>query len=282
MSIPVGARTSALILEHEALGAEFAPFDLLYLPTSYRGEADVTDGAVRTVVSDVTDVSMLRVSGADATRFLETMGSLAVGDVEVGRTSASVHLTGEGEIIDLVTVARTSDDEYFLLGTPENREELLAWLQAHATLADGETPVFPDVELLDTTALMSAIVLMGPASADIISEMSGSRPEDLAGRVMDITLDGRPALLVSAEEALLPARWLLYLAKDDVTTIWRGILSFEEIDPIGREALVRLLYSLHPELKALTGDAYLLARDIDLGSVVDPGRRFVGSSNLRP
>jgi hypothetical protein len=59
-----------------------------------------------------------------------------------------------------------------IITSPTLHEEVLAWLKAHANLADANGPVFAGIVLSDESEALTALTLFGEKCTDILQELS--------------------------------------------------------------------------------------------------------------
>lgn len=128
---------------------------------------------------DVSMAGAVRIVGADAPRFVRTMysGSMEHFD-ELFGASQGMLLNSEGQIIDMVGVVRTGDDECLMLTSTENVSEVVMWLQAHAELEDSNGRIFPDVLVEDHSMKLAMMLLYGkdsPALMELMREACRDR-----------------------------------------------------------------------------------------------------------
>lgn len=121
---------------------------------------------------DVSMAGAVRVVGADAPRFVRTMysGSMEHFD-ELFGCSQGMLLNSEGQVIDMVGVVRTGDDECILLTSTENVSEVVMWLQAHAELEDDNGKIFPQVTVEDHSMKLAMMLIYGANSPELMANL---------------------------------------------------------------------------------------------------------------
>jgi sarcosine oxidase, subunit alpha len=126
--------------------------------------------AVRTKVGliDVSTLGKFRIAGPQAADLLERLYPNRFADQPVGRVRYGVMLNDEGVIVDDGAVVRLADDEFFVTVTSGNTgalERWMTWWQADWNL---------DVRLLNVTGAFAVVNLAGPASRDVMAQVTGA------------------------------------------------------------------------------------------------------------
>ncbi len=149
---------------HTAMGATFEVHDGWSLPMDY-GDAEAEHAALRNaaVVFDRSQRSRFLLTGTDAMDVLAAVFAGHVNELDEGRAMRTVALDGDGNIRDLVLIARTGGIAYMVSGEPGQRMETLGRLEA-AVGADF------DVRVDDRTETTCLIGLAGPGAAEVASE----------------------------------------------------------------------------------------------------------------
>ena len=139
---------------------------------------------------DLSMAGTIRVVGADAPRFVRTMysGSMEAFDQLFGLSQGMI-LSSEGEVIDMVGVVRTGNDECLVITSTDNVGEVLMWLQAHAELEDDKGRIFPEVTIEDQSMKLAMMMLYGPGSTPLFQELKAACEES---RVFMIPCDLAP------------------------------------------------------------------------------------------
>lgn len=121
---------------------------------------------------DLSMAGMIRIYGADAPRFVRTMysGSMEQFDTLYGISQGMI-LSSEGEVMDMVGVIRTGNDECLLITSTDNIGEILMWLNAHAELEDDNGRIFPDVTIEDQSLKLAMMLIYGATSDALFAEL---------------------------------------------------------------------------------------------------------------
>jgi sarcosine oxidase subunit alpha len=117
-------------------------------------------------VIDVSTLGKLLVAGPDAAAFLERLYPNRFSDLEPGRIRYGVLTTDGGRIMDDGTVARLSEDEYYVTTTTTGAHgvfEWFGWWNAIWRL---------DVEIADLTGAAAAVNVAGPRARELMSRLT--------------------------------------------------------------------------------------------------------------
>ncbi len=224
-------------------------------------------------VCDLSGCGVLRIAGAGAARFVSTMFSGALKPLEsLGGFSQGVVLTGQGEVIDLVNVMRTGDDEYLMMTSADNRQETFEWLSAHSELTDDDGAVFGDVSLEDDSEKMAVLLMFGSTVSRNLEQL-----EQAAGGTL-------PALVHSFDAACygVPAApaYLLFAPRAFAAQMGEFLLQDPELNVEYPEELERRLDEAGQYCAALHDAAYANPLECGLGAYLRPEGDFVGASAL--
>lgn len=228
-----------LYQEHLLLGAQFGEgrFPHLALPQRY-GAAQGESGAFSqgAALSDLTGTRSLLVSGAPAQAFCEA--AFAGRRLAVGECRFEPALGGDGTLMSVPLLARTGDSEYVLWDASERYELLASWLEFLAGVSqDGYAP-YAGLQREDVTGRLVPLTLWGPGSAHVLEDyLSSGVSLPGRGHVRDVSLDRIPGI-VAAPPTADGSCHLVLVPPDYARTIWRSLLSFNEVTPVGEEALV--------------------------------------------
>jgi|GEM_PF-3038028 len=270
--------------EHRDLGARFGDFGPYEVPLDY-GEAETLDDELdHPLLADASYQGLLRVSGKDAYLFLHTMCTADLSTLDsIGSFTPSLVLTGEGEVIDLIDIFVTGDDEYLIIANAPHAEELFAWLDAHSMLEDKEGKVFPDLELSDESGLLAQFVLLGPGAVVPLEDMAETpferAPHDNA--ISLLKLDEVPAMVAHVEIENTDV-YRIFVPSDRAALVWRSLLSFPEIQVIGLRNYQRILERASLLLPDMESPAYQTPSEAGMVRLLRNERDFVGAHALEP
>jgi sarcosine dehydrogenase len=188
-------------------------------------------------VFDQTSFAKYEVIGKGAAAALEWICANRVAR-DVGRLTYSQLLNSRGGIEADLTVARLSEDRFYIVTGTGFRTHDFGWIKEH--LPNGN-----DVSINDTTETMSTLSLMGPKARDVLSLATKSDVSNMAfpfGAIRDIEIAGHNvwALRVTYVGEL---GWELHMpmaATADVYDCLMGMGAAHHIRPVGYRALESL------------------------------------------
>lgn len=248
-----------------------------------------------TYFCDISRLGKIHVSGASAPEFIRVMTTVEPWRVETpGQAARALVLNGEGEILDLIMIARTGEQEFLLIGNAEPAAELVEWLQAHAKLADNEgVLVFEDIEIQDSTAPVAALALYGPEAQMVLDELSaGDVSEELGDKSIALVTIGKlpvmvlrwPWLNASAQDMPLVLEgevFELYFSAQVVEEFKTILLGFAELDPESYDEYVDRRQKAHTWFGAAEDAAYLKPETAGLLALLRTDHDFVGAKALK-
>jgi glycine cleavage system aminomethyltransferase T len=268
--------------EHLNLGAHFSDFGPYLIAYDYGPVETIDDDLDHPLLTDVTYQGLLRVSGQDAYRFLQTMCTADALSLDgQGDHIYGLVLTGDAEIIDLVEIVKTGSYEFLVISDAPHTEELYEWLDAHAHLDDEQGPVFPDLEISNETGVLGQFVLIGAQSFSIIEALIGTDHRHLThdGSLYMIEWEGTPLMIVEEQLSATPALRIFFPIAASIS-FWRILLSFPELQIIGRKNYERFLLDAGILLPDSTSSGYLTPGEAQLEHLLRIDRDFVGAHNL--
>ena len=217
---------TALYEEHIALGARMVPFAGWAMPVQYAGIIEEHRAVRRSAgIFDVGHMAEFRIFGFGAFDFLQRMFTNDLHKIaELGQAQYTLLLDDDGHIIDDLIVYHTGDLEYLVIANASNLEADFVWLQQHAP---------DDLELVDESDRTSLIAVQGPEALRVVAELA--EPEwDAPARfhVGEATLDTIPALVARTGYTGEDGVEIITRASD-APALWRALLSFAEVTPVG-------------------------------------------------
>ena len=277
------ARPLQLHDEHVRLGARFGSFGDWEVPLDYGIPMSEDLPLDHPLITDFSFQGTVHVTGADSARFLQTMLTADIEAIDVlGGSVPALALTPAGEVIDLIHVVRTGDAEYLLITNAPNTDEVVEWLTDHASVADDEGRLFPDVDVTDETGRLAAIALMGPGYIDMLASFA-SAPERVyggweAGMFFGGEIGGIPLMMIRLRG--LEDAAILYGSPEGLGALWDALLGFPELQAVGFDQLVLVARFCGLWLDGVDEGRYRTVAEADLGHLVRPSGGFVGESAL--
>jgi aminomethyltransferase len=148
---------------HVAHGAKMAEFAGFHMPLWFKA-AVPEHLATRTAagIFDVTHMGRARISGPEATQYLDYLLPTRIQRLENGAGTYSAFCTKKGGVIDDLFLFRLDDNEYYMVVNGANRKKDFAWMDKHA---DGFKMKVTNIS--DTTPMFA---LQGPAAIKILQK----------------------------------------------------------------------------------------------------------------
>jgi glycine cleavage system aminomethyltransferase T len=233
---------------------------------------------------DMSALGKLRVSGTAAHDFIRIMCTADMASLaEPGGVTASLLLTGEAEIIDLVLIIRTGDDEYMVTTSPATADEVFSWLKAHGGITDDEGALFEGLTITNETGKLADIVLFGEGSTAVLDELSGQTraTSPCVGHLTMTQLDTVPTLIFRSP--VLPREtkvYELFCPPASVLGLTNALLSFPEIDPMDAEEYQALREQQGTWFAQADEAAYAFPDEAGLLRLVRTPMDFVGGKAL--
>jgi aminomethyltransferase len=262
------ARTP-LYEEHLALGARMVPFAGFEMPVQYSGIIDEHVAVrQRAGIFDICHMSEFRFFGFGAKRALQRVVTNDLDKIdELGRAVYTVMCDEAGGIIDDLIVYHTGDLEYLVIANAATRAGDWEWMSSQMT---------GDVESVDESDRTGLIALQGPDAVRIIEEIAGAdAPKRF--RIAEASFDGVPVLLsrtgYTGEDGV---EIVCHISQ--VVAIWRVLLSFAEVTPVGLGARDTLRLEMGYPLYGTDMDRTVDPISAGLGWVVALGKdgAFIG------
>jgi sarcosine oxidase subunit alpha len=157
------AQRTSIHHRHKELGARMMWTGTWRRPYSYgdpETEAQAVHGAVGLI--DVSTLGKLLVIGPDAAEFLERLYPNRFADMKVGRIRYAVLGTDAGRIMDDGTIARLSEDTYYVTTTSTGAGAVVEWFEWWNAVWG------MDVEIADMTGALAAVNVAGPRARELM------------------------------------------------------------------------------------------------------------------
>jgi hypothetical protein len=182
--------------------------------------------------------------------------------LEVGETSFECALTGDGSLSSIGLLARSGQNEYVVLDASERSLVLEEWLSIIASVEQNGVAPYAEVSLEDATPLLTPLLLAGKKAKKVLMDYLGEQqfPDDsqLCNLMLDQTI---PALVANVSTKKVPA-YLVMVPPVHTVILFRSLLSFEMVHPLGHKQLIEGLKSYLPWFSELaTNTKVVLAKD---------------------
>ena len=271
-------KRSILHTELEYLGAQFSTStEGFNLAQSFYGEKPLEEALKDCVLVDLSGISYTLVSGAMAQNFVEAV--FAGKQLEVGETSFECALTGDGSLSSIGLLARSGQNEYVVLDASERSLVLEEWLSIIASVEQNGVAPYAEVSLDDATPLLTPLLLAGKKAKKVLMDYLSEQqlPEDskLCNLMLDQTI---PALVANVSTKKVPA-YLVMVPPVHTIILFRSLLSFETVHPLGHKQLIEGLKSYLPWFSELASNTkVVLAKDkLESWGLLRTSADFIGA-----
>ena len=254
-------KRSILHTELEYLGAQFSTStEDFNLAQSFYGEKPLEEALKDCALIDLSGIGYTLVSGTSSQNFVEAV--FAGKQLEVGEASFECALTGDGSLSSIGLLARSGQNEYVVLDASERSLVLEEWLSIIASVEQNGVTPYAEVSLEDATPLLTPLLLAGKKAKKVLLDYLGEQqlPED--SKICNLMLDQTiPALVANVSTKKVPA-YLVMVPPVHTVILFRSLLSFEMVHPLGHKQLIEGLKSYLPWFSELaTNTKVVLAKD---------------------
>ena len=254
-------KRSILHTELEYLGAQFSTStEGFNLAESFYGEKPLEEALKDCALIDLSGIGYTLVSGVAAQNFVEAV--FAGKQLEVGEASFECALTGDGSLSSIGLLARSGQNEYVVLDASERSLILDEWLSIIASVEQNGVAPYAEVSLEDATPLLTPLLLAGKKAKKVLMDYLGEQklPEDskLCNLMLDQTI---PALVANVSTKKVPA-YLVMVPPVHTIILYRSLLSFETVHPLGYKQLIEGLKTYLPWFSELASNTkVVVAKD---------------------
>lgn len=254
-------KRSILHTELEYLGAQFSTStEGFNLAQSFYGEKPLEEALKDCALIDLSGIGYTLVSGVAAQNFVEAV--FAGKQLEVGEASFECALTGDGSLSSIGLLARSGQNEYVVLDASERSLVLDEWLSIIASVEQNGVAPYAEVSLEDATPLLTPLLLAGKKTKKVLMDYLGEQklPEDskLCNLMLDQTI---PALVANVSTKKVPA-YLVMVPPVHTVILFRSLLSFETVHPLGYKQLIEGLKTYLPWFSELASNTkVVVAKD---------------------
>jgi len=254
-------KRSILHTELEYLGAQFSTStEGFNLAQSFYGEKPLEEALKDCALIDLSGIGYTLVSGVAAQNFVEAV--FAGKQLEVGEASFECALTGDGSLSSIGLLARSGQNEYVVLDASERSLVLDEWLSIIASVEQNGVAPYAEVSLEDATPLLTPLLLAGKKAKKVLMDYLGQQklPEDskLCNLMLDQTI---PALVANVSTKKVPA-YLVMVPPVHTVILFRSLLSFETVHPLGHKQLIEGLKTYLPWFSELASNTkVVVAKD---------------------
>ena len=254
-------KRSILHTELEYLGAQFSTStEGFNLAQSFYGEKPLEEALKDCALIDLSGIGYTLVSGTSAQNFVEAV--FAGKQLEVGETSFECALTGDGSLSSIGLLARSGQNEYVVLDASGRSLVLDEWLSIIASVEQNGVAPYAEVSLEDATPLLTPLLLAGKKAKKVLMDYLGEQQLPKDSKLCNLMLDQTiPALVANVSTKKVPA-YLVMVPPVHTVILFRSLLSFETVHPLGHKQLIEGLKTYLPWFSELASNTkVVVAKD---------------------
>lgn len=254
-------KRSILHTELEYLGAQFSTStEGFNLAQSFYGEKPLEEALKDCALIDLSGIGYTLVSGVAAQNFIEAI--FAGKQLEVGETSYECALTGDGSLSSIGLLAHSGQNEYVVLDASERSLVLDEWLSIIASVEQNGVAPYAEVSLEDATPLLTPLLLAGKKAKKVLMDYLGEQKLPEESKLCNLMLDQTiPALVANVSTKKVPA-YLVMVPPVHTVILFRSLLSFETVHPLGHKQLIEGLKTYLPWFSELASNTkVVVAKD---------------------
>jgi len=189
------ARRTSIHFRHEEAGARMMWAGPWKRPYAYgeRPEDEVRAVHESLGVIDVSTLGKILVEGSEAAALLERLYPNRFADMKPGRVRYGVLTSDGGRIMDDGTIARLTDDVYYVTTTSTGADSVTAWFEWWNAVWGYEA------EIVNVTGALAALNLAGPLARDVLTRLTEAEVTDDELKYLDakeIEVAGIPCLVL--------------------------------------------------------------------------------------
>ena len=278
------AKHTILHAEHELLGAVFDinPQTGYEIPISYGTPAstvgDKTSEA-ECCLFDVSGHTYQLIGGALAPSLVSDIFAGPV--LDIGDLSFQPVFT----VVSVVLVARSGDNEYFYLDISNHGGLLSSCIANYLFEKKRQGASSEKVSLEDADQLLVPLFVAGPRAHEVLSDYLNDTQSALPpiGKLSFCLLDARIAALIGHVPLKDLDAYIVLVNPQQVQILWRSLLSFPMVVPIGEADLIQILSHELPWLRASHNvDETSISQDVhNVHGFVRSSRDFIGGQALQ-
>lgn len=230
-----------LLAEHELLGACLGTGAGACAAVSrYAGEKSIGEALEGVLLADLTGAAYLLVSGDGVPTFARA--ALAGRELGVGELDHEAALAGDGSVVSVPLALRTGPTELVLLDASSHAGPLIDWVERLCGMRDQEGRLVLGARSEDASALLVCLLLVGRAATRVLSDYVRA-PERLPepGHAAQVHLDAIGCLVANLGSSDSEGdAYLTLVPPQAARRVWRSLLSFAEVAPVGLDAIREL------------------------------------------
>lgn len=273
-------KRTPLAEEHVKLGARMVDFGGWYMPVQYEGVVPEHE-AVRERVGlfDVSHMGEIRVSGAGAEAFLDSITTNDVTKLVDYQAHYTILTTERGTVIDDLLIYRHGPDNFLLVVNASTQDKDLAWIEKHAAGRD-------DVVVASESDATGQIAIQGPLAEQVLQRLTETNLADIAYYRFTLGQVSGIDALISRTGYTGEDGFECYIPAEKTAELWNKLLEAgrdEDIKPAGlgaRDSL-RLEARMHLYGQDMDEDTTVLEAGLSWACKLKKASDFVGKDALK-
>jgi aminomethyltransferase len=202
-------KKTALYDQHVKLGAKIVSFAGWLMPVQYTSIIEEHQAVRKNVgMFDISHMGQLIVEGKEARRWLNTMLTNNIDELEVGQGQYTFLLNDKGGIIDDLIAYRIGDAKFLLVVNASCTDQDFEWLDRHRV---------DNVRLGDRSAYFGGVAIQGPRVTELFVNLPARN------HIVDVDLNGMPISMArtgyTGEDGVE-----VFFSTDDAIKFWNIVL----------------------------------------------------------
>ncbi len=265
--------------EHALLGARFGRN--LEVVTYAGGDIESASEAsfAGATLCDVSFVHMSLLCGNASSAFVDA--AFAGRSLSIGECAFEAVLTGDGCVASIPLLMRTGTYEYVVVDGSPRAEVLDGWMSFLSSVEQNGDAPFDGMTQEDVSQTHVALVLSGAGAKAILGDYTDEGSLPACGLVRSCNLDRIPCIVSGVPGIEVPT-FLVLVPPRLATVLWRSLLSFTQVVPVGVEALGDGFKRWLPWIECLGEDGRILihAKELERNGLIRESLDFVGARGL--
>ena len=268
---------SPLYTEHLLLGATFGKDGLV---RRYANEQlDCPAPSNGCFLADITHLTTYALFGDAAKSFSEA--AFAGSKLAVGECEYEAVLSGDGSIASVPLLARTGVNEYVAFDFSPRGAILMAWLDfVRSASKDGVAP-YQSLGCQDATGTHCVLAIWGGIAKTILEDYTAANRLPKPGHIVSCNLDKIPCIIARIDMSNMACYFVLVPPASSVA-LWRSLLSFSEVEPVGVPSFTDSFTAANPWFKSLctTDVVRMSANELRSYGLLRSQADFIGARGL--
>lgn len=228
----------------------------------------------KTYTYDMSEYGTFLISGTDAPLFISTMftGNFQNCNVLFG-SACGLLLNAQAQVIDVVYVICTGNNEYLMLTSKENEQEDFEWLDAHAKLKSDDNLVFQNLSFENQSGKLASLLIFGACAAQVYKFLTNACDGKVAYIATELKKD---AYGVPSNEG-----YLLFVPFALAPEIGELLNSLSGVEMLNTKEFFELLDGQKNFCPQLKESKYYKPEELNLMYLVRDEKNFVGARFMK-